>query len=101
MERVHYELLLQPRLLTVPELQATAGSSAQTKHPSVHFDLQKDFASSTELCATAVVPTLYHGCCIAKNSFWRKINTENVFIFSICCHRICCQAFFMHASDLP
>lgn len=74
MERVQHELLLQLRLFTAPELQAAGGSSAQTKHPSVHFDLQKDFVSSAELCATAVLPTFYHGNCTAKDSFWRKIN---------------------------
>jgi len=41
------------RLFTAPELQATAGSSAGAKHPSIRFDLQKEFASSIELHAAA------------------------------------------------
>lgn len=67
------------------ELQAAAGSTAWTKHPSTHFDLQKDFASSSELCAVvtfwsdgAAVPTLHHSYCTAGIGFGEKqINTEN------------------------
>lgn len=61
------------------ELEAAAGSTAWAKHPSTHFDLQKDFASSSELCAVAtfwsdgaavsyIAPQLLH----SRNRFWRK-----------------------------
>lgn len=103
---MQHQLLLQGKLFTAPELQATAGSSAGAKHPNIRFDSQKEFASSIELRAAAtwtdatpVVSLLHSSCSTAKNSFFflrkKQINIEIAYTP----HKVF-QEFFMHVCDL-